>query len=82
MNRLIAFLYLVSIGCFALFWLPAYLGTAGPPPWPLDRYLLAVAECQIPVTIIAALLVGLRWVFRGQSRRRLGISGAKITGPH
>lgn len=34
-------------------------------PWSPDRYVLTIVECQIPVTIIAALLLGLRWVLRG-----------------
>ena len=67
-NRLVGFLYLASIALFSLFWLPCYLGTVGEPPWSFNFYLRAVAECQIPLTIIAPLLFGLRWVFRGRSR--------------
>jgi len=34
-------------------------------PWSPVRYVLTIVECQIPVTIIGALLLGLRWVLRG-----------------
>jgi len=69
-NRLAVFLYLAIIGLFSLFWLPCYLGTVGGPPWSFNFYLKAVAGCQLPLTIIAALLLGLRWVSRARAARK------------
>jgi hypothetical protein len=69
-HRLAVAIYIVSIGWFALLWLPSLLGTAGPPAWTWGRYLIAIVECQIPATIIGAVVYLVTWVTRGSLRSR------------
>ena len=69
-HRLVIVIYVIRIGWFAFLFLPSLLGTAGPPPMPVGCYILTLIECQIPATIIVALLYLLTWLVRVSLRPR------------
>jgi hypothetical protein len=67
-HRLVVVIYVISIGWFALLFLPSLLGSGGPPPISWGMYLRAIILCQIPATIIAGLVYLAAWLFRGSLR--------------
>ena len=67
-HRLVVAIYVISIGWFALMFLPLLLGSGGPPPISWGRYIDTIALCQIPATIIAGLVYLTAWVVRGSLR--------------
>jgi len=77
-HRVAVVIYIVSIGWFALLWLPSLLGTGGPPPWPWGRYLAAIIECQIPATILVGLVYLVAWCAYARSARVRRWAGCKF----
>ena len=64
-HRLIAAIYIISIGYFSLIFLGSLLGSGGPPPWSFGFYLQTIIICQIPATIIAGLVYLTAWLVGG-----------------
>ena len=64
-HRLVAVIYVISIGYFSLLFLGSLLGSGGPPAWSGAYYVQTIILCQIPATIIAGLVYLTAWLVSG-----------------